>query len=1137
MAVATARAAAGLESALAFSEHIIARPRLVIVVAVLLAATGFAAVATLPKEREPRIRLPVVIVTVPHPGSDPAQNEAEIVRRIEREAAQLSGLRDRGRIHAIAARDVAVVQFEFRHGVDIETAKRDVESLVNRIRGQLPPAARDNPGPQVRDIAMEDFPIIQVFVAGGADGRARRQVAERLRTLIEPIEGVRDVALFGGEKREVQIEVNPHVMAHYGLSYETVAAAIEQANTPAPTGRLEPDGGFDFGVQVGGRLTSLEQMRQIAFPAGGDRVVHLGDFAEVYEGVEPPESIARYGGADAVVLAVQPQRDLDVLRTTGAVQRVVDRFIESGEAGEMSIGTVRSQSREIHFMLSELGGSVMYGVVLVLIVLCVFTGWRNALLIGLVMPFALLAAAALMSLARVTGLSPDLSLNKMTLLGAILVVGMVVDGCIIVGENIYRHRQLGLAPLRAAQRGIGEVGPSLATAYLTTFAAFVPMFFIRGVFGDFIELLPIVVLFSLVGAMLVDHYLLPALTVYFMKAKAVEPGGAAAPGGRGSAGGAGGEGDGVAEADRYIAASRAARAYGRFMRAVIPHRLLVLGMVLALAAAPLALYGSGAIGVEFLPEGDVPIVEVHFDLPLGSSMQRRTVPAAERIEQAVERAVLENEWYRPSPVAPRVRPVTTIGEAGALSIKLDTEHGSGPEFGLVYVELASAEHRRRSAAQIRQAIAREIEAARREHPELTGVRYRIRTPAEGPPAGAPVMLRVLARDEVSMQTLVQRAAGIEQQLEQVPGVYDVTSDFQQRTELRADPHPAIAGRFDVTRGQISRAVSFALQGVRVGEVDFGGNETIDLRLRNAPAFRAGEGELESLPLISPSGAYVALSDVALFSRDERPNAIRRYDSQRVVHIRAQLRDGVLVDDVRAALAARLNEASGAAGATAGRRDAAAAAAGRYLLADDQVRVEFGGEMELRDEAMGDLGLAMLAALAGMMMILTVRFNSFIQPLIVLASVPLSLIGVFIGLLVFDLNFSVAAMIGVLALAGVVVNDSIVLVDFVNRMRRLGVPLERAVVYAGQLRLRPIFATTLTTICGLLPLALNLTGGGEFWQPLTVAVIFGLAFATVLELLVIPLACLTLDRRAGATILDPADHAHYGGGRLAAAVPG
>jgi len=1065
-------------------------PKVVILATLIICALGVAGIFQLPKERKPRVRLPVVLVAVPYPGAQPPEIERQIINVIDDETATLSNLRDHGAVLAQANQGMALIQFIFNDDVDVVEAKRDVESLINRVKGQFPVEAQSDPGPIVADIAYDDWPIIQVFVAGGVDGKRRRDVAESLQDLIEKVDGVSTVNLFGGLEDEIHIDVDPHTMSLYGFSYEQVDAAIRSAVTSTPGGKIEGSAGSDRGVEVRGEPRDIESIRRIPLGTRDGKPIELADIADVHTGSKPRTSMARYGGADAVVLLVMGRTDIDMLATAGAVRQTVDRFQRSGDAAGMHIGTLRSQAREINYMVDQLGASAIYGTVLVFATLMLAMGWRLAGLIGIAVPFALLATAATMWAAKLT-FADDLAINNMTLFAAILVIGMVVDGCIIVGENIYRHRELGRSAPDAAKRGIGEVERSLLAAYLTTFASFVPMFLVRGVVGDFVSLLPTVVLFALVGAMIVDHFVLPVLSMYVLRKR-----GEAAP--VPLTDDATLEAQEIQRVEALSSASWFRRAYGGALDTTMAMRRPLVVLTLLLGFTPIGLYATGLLGLDFFPDSDMANIEVHYELPLGSAMETDTADVAAAVEAAVLRAVQPDEWHRPNADGPAVKPVSVIGDAGPLSTRLDTPGGSGPEFGMTYIELCLREDRQRHVSQIRRAILDEL-------PPMPGVIVRCETPTEGPPAGAPVAIRILGDDDTPIDVLAARAAEAERLLREVPGVRDVTNDYRVRPQVYVDPQDTIASLYELSTARIKTAITYALEGVEVGEANIAGAEMIDLRLRNAQPHRDELADLARLPLRSETGRVVQLQQVAAIDRVFRPDTIRHRDGKRIINIRCQLADGVLADDVKLAMLTRLQPQL----ADAERR-AALAAGDDILAADEATTIEFGGENELRDDALADLIFALGVSVLLMLVVLTIKFNSFVQPVIVLISVPMSLVGVAVGLLVCGYPFSMSVMIGIVALAGIVVNDAIVLVDFINALRDRGVPMRRAVVYAGQLRLRPIMLTTVTTIAGLLPLAVNIAGGGEFFQPLAVTIICGLGFATLQQLLIVPMMCFMFD---------------------------
>lgn len=1069
-------------------DRAIERPRLVFACTILACIVGVIAAATLPRERTPRVRMPVVTVIVPNPSASPNTNESQVVDVIEREAASLDGLRSHGGMISEARHGSAIVRFQFSNNVDSLDARRDVESLINRVQGDLPAAARSNPGPSVEDVAFEDWPLIQILIAGGESPQQRRRVARGLRSEARRLPGVSGVDMFGDLASEVLINVDQELLSLYRLTRDDLIRAVQLGLQESPAGVIETGSGSEIRVQMRQRSDELAHIRRIPIDAREGSLVVLEDVAEVQFDRAPASTLARFNGEDATVLLVRPRKDADLLATARKVGELVEEFNASGKAEQTTITTGRSLTRQIQSMLHQLGSSAAWGALTILVLLTYFLGWRNSIIIISAVPMALLATAAALWLAKRSVL-PDLAINNMVLFAVILVTGLVVDGSIIVGENICRHRESGLGPLQAAQKGVAQVGPSLITAHLTTLAAFAPMLFIGGVVGEFLGVMPIVVLFALIAALLIDHIVLPVLSVRFMQTPS--------PSGRGDR-------DGNAtlmSSDREIERQRieSATTYAGIFRCMLRRRAMILTAAFALMTAPIVAIATGMLGLTFFPESDIPIVEVHFELPPGSSLNQ-TATAAELIERSVMEAVRTEEWYQATADAVPSGPVTTLGEPGALNTNLDGQQGIGPEYGMIFIELVDARDRARSVFEIRQAIESNL-------PMLPGVLMHVRSPSDGPPAGAPVVLRVIADEHTSMETIAARSASIERLLTSFDGASDVRSDLRHRLSMEVSPNQDVAALMGVNVYDINQTVSYALDGQRIAELDLGTDEPVHVRVQGRRGAGDARQDLEDFPLRGASGKIARLGQVASVTHARDVDVIRHYDGRRVVNIRADLRPGVIPDDIKQELITALRpelSATDRFGLLRGDDS---------LLSDAEVTIDFGGENEARDEALADLHTALLIAVGAMVIILLTQFNSIVQVLIVLGSVPMSIVGVVLGLIACGLSFSISSMIGLVALSGIVVNDAIVLVEFYNRLRHEGQSPEEAAINAGRLRLRPILLTTMTTIAGLIPLSLNLYGGGEFWQPLAITIMSGLAGATLLQLFIVPLMCCTFCRRS------------------------
>ena len=1046
------------------SEKAVDYPRLVVLAAVSFCLFGVVAIYKLPIERTPRVTIPKIIVAIPNFGASPETNEAEITRKIEDEIGQLEYV-DYSASQSMYGS--SMVSIDFLDKADIKEAKRDVQNIVDQIRHEFPSDAED---PIVDDITLAEWPVVQVVIYGSEDPMGLRKMAEDLQDDLEALPGVAGVDLFGGLEREVHVLIDPQVLNLYGLSYEDIASAIRSRNAEAPTGTIERAGGNDLRVRFEGKYPDVETIAQTPLANRDGKVVLLSDVAEVIDHHKRITTYADYSSCNAVALLVRGRTDINTIEVVDRIKKIVAEKNAQLGAG-VSIDTVLDSAWEIRQMIEQLGSSAGFGLMLVMLILTVAMGWRNAALIGVALPFSLVTGAALLLAAKNT-IDDTLAVNNMVLFSIIVVIGMVVDGALIVGENIYRHVEGGRTPYDAAKIGIREVGPSVIAADLTTICAFVPMLFVSGTMGDFLGLMPITVAFTLTASMLVDHFLLPVLSRYWMRP----------PKNMHEANGSSFNGVEIdlSHVDEVAAKSRVRRAYGRMMTYLFRHKWIVFTGAATGLALVVLVFGVGLIGFEFFPESDLGFIFIDFELPLGSSVHR-TRETARILEKPLDDLRRRGEL--------RSEPLTVIGNPGANNLQMGQRANSGPEYGRINIELIRAKDRDRST--------REIVAYLRETmPLIPDVRVFYEIPSEGPPVGYDIVVRVMGNKDTPLAELAQTATVIEEFLAKIDGAVDVDMDYKLRPETTVTPRPQVASLFGITSSMIVRATQFAINGVEVTEVDFGGTKDIDIRVRNVLHHRNDLVDLKNLPLRSPSGGYVTLEQVADVRRDQGPVQINHRDRVRVINVTAELASGALADDVFAELQASIEQGK---------------EAGTPALNRPDIRFEFAGENEERDQSMEDLKGAFVIGAVLILIILVTQFNSFSQPFMIMMAIPLSLIGVVVGLVVCGYHFSIASMIGIVALAGIVVNDAIVLVDFINKMRRAGLPLRKAIIQGGQLRLRPIFLTSVTTICGLLPLALNVAGGGEFWQPLAVSIMFGLAFATSLTLIVIPTLYYTITR--------------------------
>jgi len=1083
------------------SHKAIDRPRVVIVGVLMVVALSAMAALFIPVQRTPAINTAVVLVSVPYPGSEPTRVEIEITRKIEEALDRLDKVDE---IQSTSMRGSSVVSVVFKDGVAPKRARDDVAHLVDEVRALLPEGREVQP--IITDIDFESLPIALVNLSGppGFDERTLKQIAEDVEEELRTIDGVSNTQLFGGREREIHVNVNPDLFTEYGFSLPEIFRAVTDFHSKLPGGSLNTSE-FDYQIRNKTDLEDVDDIREVVVAQREGRLIRVKDIAEVKDTYRRLKNIAQLDGRDTATIVVYKESDINTLATADAIHQRVREL--QREYPHITFSVTRDISEDIRIMFQVLGSSAVFGAMLVLIILAWSMGLRISILVLLAIPFS--TAIGLIFL-----FAAGIPVSNIVIFSFILVLGMVVDGAIIVAENIHRHIERGEPPVVAAKTGISEVGIPVIAADLTTIAAFLPMLLVPGIMGDFMSVLPKVVSVALLGSVIVDHLLIPALAAhwYRQRAPALATAGAAAaaagaddpPSSKG-AGASSLAARALAHPESRIRPNHGplTRAYAAVLRYCLANRWVVLiccGLAVVWAGITL-----GRIGFEFFPKSDRGQFEINYELPLGYSIEE-TLRAAKVLTDPLEKIKEDGDL---------VNYVTAVGSSQGLAQRLDLDPATGPEFGKIMVQLTSPTVRRRH----QQDIIAEIRSNIRPYP---GMKYRIEEVKEGPPGGSDVAVRLTGDD---LEQLGRLGLELAAKLENVPGTVEVSCDYRPDSpELTIEPHPELAGLFGVSEAQVARAVQTAILGNSAIQLTLD-DEDVTLRLQADPEYQRTKQDIERLMLTSPSGRRATIGQLAEIRRVPGLYAVNRYDRSRAVMVRANVtKDQInpatgrkyLPDDIFGVLRAEILPEFGLDPVSGNDK----AFLGRPASPSEGVRATFTGENEERDENFGYLLDSMIVGVILIFAILVIQFNSFRQTVVVLAAVPLSFVGVVFGMWVCGHPFSLASFIGLICLAGIVVNDAIVLVDFANQARRRGMRVRHALIEAGINRLRPVILTTVTTIGGLLPLFLNFSGGADFWQPLTGAVIFGLGFATVLTLLVIPV-CYSLvyplaDRRRRAS---------------------
>ncbi len=1006
---------------------------------------GLSSYATMPRESAPDIPIPVVMVTTPYIGVAPADIEGLIAIPLENE---LASLQDVKAMRSTSAEGVSIISIEFEPDVDIDSAMQSVRDKVNKGKPKLPADAEE---PEVREISFSDFPILIVTVAGGLDEEGLKAIAEPLQDRITRIPGVLDVNLTGGLTREIQVQVDPIRLSHYALGLQDVVNAISAENVNIPGGEVAATDASIL-LRVPGDFTDPVQLEEVAIKRRGDRPVFIRDVATVVDTYADRGSYARMDGEPAVSLSITKRTGANIIEVVEAAKQATTE-LSAGWPDGVRHAFLSDQSVAIKDMVSELENNIITGLILVVAVVLFAMGVRNSLFVALAIPLSMLAAMIVLQALGFT-------LNMVVLFSLILALGMLVDNAIVVVENIYRHAELGKTTVAASIDGTKEVAVAVAASTATTVAAFLPLAFWTGIMGGFMGYLPKTLIAVLVASLGVAVFILPVFTAVFMK---VAPGKVRS-------------GEAPAEDGPIMAP------YRRVLAWSIDHRY-----VSALAGAGVLIgsfvaYGALNHGTEFFPATQPERGFITVRAPDGTDLE-----TTDRITRRIEAALAQERNIE-----------VAVAESGVAGGGQDFGGAqSAPNQATISLDFLPD----RNAAEEGQLIRDEsslitIERLREMVSGIPGAELAVDKENMGPPVGAPISVEVSGEE---FHEVGQLAMQVRRSLKEIPGVTELSDDYRiGRPELRLRVDRGAAKRVGLDTRTVGNTVRTAVAG-QVASTLREGEDEHDIVVNLAPRHR---GDVQSvldlrLPgseMTSPDKFPVPMSSVASFELAGGSGSIRHLDQDLVVTITGDILEGFNENAVRADVQAAL--------------DTYPTPAGFHL--------RMGGADDEQRNAQEFLSRAFMIALALILLVLVTQFDSLFMPGIILASVVLSLVGVLWGLIITGTPFGIMMTgIGVISLAGVVVNNAIVLLDYVEQLRDRGLDVRDALIEGGMTRFRPVVLTAITTVLGLVPMATGISydftrmrlivGGSSagFWGPMAVAVIFGLIFATILTLVMVP----------------------------------
>jgi multidrug efflux pump len=1071
----------------------------------------------LPKEQFPDIKVPQIYVQTVYFGTTPSDIENVITKPIEKELKTLSGVKS---IKSNSLQDVSVILIEFNPTVSVDIALQKTRDAVDKAKRNLP--AKLDAGPTAQDVNFSEFPIMNINLAGNYPLGKLKEYAEELQDEIEGVSEITRVDIVGALNREIQINLDLNRTKAAGLTFYDVQSTLQNENINISGGELNVNG-VRRNLRVQGEFDNVEQIKNIILRTSMGTITRLGDIADVQDSAEERQDFARLDGKAVVTLNVIKRGGANLILASEKIEKIIEQFKESRLPSGVNLRVTADSSERTKADLDDLINTVILGFIFVVLVLMFFMGVRDAIFVGLSVPLSALLAFIPLYFSGFT-------LNTIVLFAFLLGLGIVVDDAIVVIENSHRlfNKFKNLSIIEAVKLAASEVFMPVLSGTLTTIAPFVPLLFWPGIVGEFMKYLPITLIYTLFASLIVAYIINPVFAMSFMRRHDDEV-----------AERANGNSISAIKVPLIVMAILAIICYliafglGNFMvclivlylfnhfvltpKVIIPFQettlpafknwyrgviawaitgyrslFILIGSIVLLGGTVVALFIVKP-NVIFFPSGDPDYIYVYHTLPIGTDA-KRTDSVTKILEERIVKIIKENKAE-----AAINSVISNVGKNAGDPMNQD--RNATPHKSKITVAFVKKSDRGGvSSAILLDSVASQLKAMK-----LPGSELSIERENNGPPTGKPIAIEIAGEDFVTLQKLekdVFRAinkSGIQ-------GIDRLKSDLvTNKPEIIIDIDKQKAQREGISTAQVAMQIRTALFGSEISKFRDDKDEyPIQLRIK-------GDDRNQIEKLLSMNISYrdmvmggmlrdVPLSSIATFSYTTSFSQINRKNQERVITLSSDVVAGYNANEIVGQIEQMIPEIDIPSG----------------------YKIRMGGEQEAQAETGAFLGSAFLGAMLLIFFILTAQFNSISKPIIVFMTIILSLIGVLLGFMIFGMTFSIIMSgVGIIALAGIVVKNGILLIEFTDELRSRGYDLKEAIIEGGASRLTPVLLTASAAILGLVPLALGLTidfvklftegnphiglGGDSavFWGILAWTIIFGLSFSTILTLVIVP----------------------------------
>lgn len=1100
------------------------------VATIVITLWGLSVFTSLPKESYPDIVVPQIYVTTVYAGTSPKDMENLVTRPIEKQIKGITGARIR-KVTSTSIQDFSSILVEFETNVPVPVAKQKVKDAVDKAESDLPTDLTVKPN--TIEVSFSDFPIMFVNVSGNYDPLKLKYYAEKLQDRFEELPEVNKADIAGAPEREIQVNVDKYKMEAAGLTFADIANAIGYENRDISAGNIKI-GNMQPNIQVRGQFVSAYQINDLVVKNIYGQTIYLKDIAQVIDTVKENDSYSRLNGKNVVTLQIVKRSGENLINTSDNVQRVIKEMQNGGELPkELSISVTGDQSVQTKTSFNELINTIIIGFILVLLVLMFFMGVSNAFFVALSVPLSVFVAFMFLPVADLI-VGTTVTLNFIVLFGLLFGLGIIVDDAIVVIENTHRIFDNGRVPIvKAAKVAAGEVFVPVLSGTVTTLAPFFPLLFWPGLIGKFMIYLPTVLIFTLFASLVVAFLINPVFAVSFMKPEhypGTEPKSALfkkkwfwafiviglllhLAGFHGTA-------NLVLVLMLLVILNRYVLndiIHG-FQKRVLPNLMnryeralnwalrgnrpgwLVASVFIAFLLAFGLLFGSiisGRTKTEFFPSGDPPIIYVYLKMPVGTKTAY-TDSVTKKLEEKVFKVFGEN-----NPIVESIISNVAVGATDPFA----GERGTQPHLGRIQISFVEFEKRHGVKTSIF------LDSLNHAIEEIPGAEISIAGQQDGPPSGAPVNIEVIGED---FDEIVRTAVSLKSFLEEknIEGIDKLKLNVDvTKPELTLTVDRERAKREGLSTGQIGMELRSALFGLEASKLKEGEDE-YKIQVRYTDALRNNLSDLQNMKITyrdfnTGQVRQVPITNVVKFDYNSTLGGVRRKNLKRQIAIYSSIPPDADPNRINLAVSRAVAEFKGK---------------------PDGITIKQGGQQEDQEESLSFLFTALIIALGMIFGILVLQFNSLSKPFIVLNEIFFSIIGVFFGFAITGMTMPlIMVAVGIIGLAGIVIKNAILLIEFTDELRHRGVKTKAAIVQAGKIRIIPVLLTALATILGLLPLAVgfnldwaglfqsfkpNIFFGGDsvvFWGPLSWTLIFGLIFAFFMTLLLVPSMYLIAER--------------------------